>query len=441
MATRWRGRQGCLSVYRRSPLCSPSFIVNECAVVMGDPEEWGTLKTMVGREEASGETQPTNSDMTVTCGPSSIVLSINACPIKYAMFEPGILALNGKHTLGYCVGSVDSSVDPPVVHFEFPINDTTQNSCGNVITIQSSIGTGDFQQFSNVQTVVISGYVDTPLNSETGLISYSTNLNYSFSCYYPLQYLLSNIELLTSSANVAVNTNNGSFISTLSMQLYADANFTIPLQLNGTALPLKKNVYVQVAATNLTANFNVLLDECFATPSPLATTSDKFGLLTGCFPANKTKILKNGDGKSASFNFETFRFLQHGGLPTSTIYVHCITRLCQPQTCQDYLQSCNGAVPATTAGARRRRAADVAATRGATEQVTVSSGPIVTSEAGGSEVKQLEGTLTGLIVGLVIAVILGAALSIASFILYKMAKLRASQTEKNGVDNFTFNGK
>ncbi|XP_040181324.1 zona pellucida-like domain-containing protein 1 [Rana temporaria] len=394
---------------------------------------------------------PVNSDMTVTCGPSSIVLSINACPIQYAVFDPAMLALNGNHSLGYCNGTIDTSVEPPVVTFNFPINDTTQNSCGNVITIENNIGAGEFMQFSNVQTVVISGYVNTPATSETGLISYSTNLNYNFSCYYPLQYLLSNIELLTSSANVAVNTNNGSFISTLSMQLYADANFTVPLQVNGTALPLKQNVYVQVKATNLTANFNVLLDECFATPSPLSTTTDKFSLLTGCSSDNKTKIIINGADKSAQFSFQTFRFLQHSGLPASTIYIHCITRLCQPQTCQNFLQSCNN-VNQTTPGARRRRDADRAATGGTTEQVTVSSGPITLSDAAltdlissqsssGADTQKLEGTLIGLIVGLVIAVILVAVLVMAGFMLYKMSRQRASQNEKMGVDNFTFNGK
>ncbi|KAM5132154.1 zona pellucida-like domain-containing protein 1 [Mantella aurantiaca] len=385
---------------------------------------------------------PANSDLTVTCGPTGITLSIIACPIQYAMFDPAALALNGKHSLNNCAGTLDTSVQPAVVNFNFSINDTTQNSCGNLITIQEDSGTGDFSQYSKIQTVVISGYLDTPVTTDTNLISYSTNLNYSFSCYYPLQYLMSNIELLTSSANVAVNTNNGSFISTLSMQLYDDANFTTLLQFNGTTLPLKKNVYVQVAATNLTANFNVLLDECFATPSPLTTTNVNIPLLTGCSTGNRTTLITNGQGKSAKFSFETFRFLQHSNQLTSTIYIHCITRLCQPQTCFNYLQTCNSSTPTPTVTAgRRRRAAEKAVTGGATEQVTVSSGPIVTSDTDGSEVKQLEGTLTGLIVGLVVAIILGAALAIASFILYKMSKLRASESEKKGVDNFTFNGK
>ncbi|XP_075046148.1 zona pellucida-like domain-containing protein 1 [Mixophyes fleayi] len=394
------------------------------------------------------ERYPVDNDIIVNCGPSNIILTINACPVQYAVFDPLTLALNGKHNSSSCMGTLNTSVDPPVIQFVFPINDTTVNACGNAISIVSNVGTGAFQAFSNVQTVIISGYVDTPPSSEMSMISYSTNLNYNFSCYYPLQYLLNNTQILTSSANVAVNTNNGSFISTLSMQLFTDQNLTTPLQSNGSALQLRKKVYVQVIATNLTANFNVLLDECFATPSPLVTTanSDKFGLLTGCTTGNKTTVLSNGLGKSALFMFETFRFLQFSSQQTSSIYLHCITRLCQPDTCQTLLQGCS------SGSKRRRRDVAVSTTDGATERVTVSSGPIYTTDTASTaqsssqyssvaEAKQLEGTLTGLIVGLIIAAMLGAALVFASVMLFKMYRLRASQTEKNGLDNYTFSGK
>ncbi|KAM4702977.1 zona pellucida-like domain-containing protein 1 [Rhinophrynus dorsalis] len=379
-----------------------------------------------------------NSDIIVNCGAEEIVLSINACPVYYADFDPLLMALNGKYNISKCIGSLIDTTDPPVIKYVFPINDTSENTCGNSIVIEDSSGSGIFSQYSKVQTVVISGIVITPVTSETGLISYSTNLSYNFSCRYPLQYLLNNTNLLTSSANVAINTNNGSFISTLSMQLFLDGNFTS--EFNGSALPLKRVVYVQVSATNLTANFNVLLDECFATPTPLVTTavSDKFNLLTGCNPQNKTIITSNGIGKSATFSFETFRFLQHSNQQISTIYLHCITRLCQPDQCGTFLSGC----PNVTTSSRKKRAADTQMnSEGTTEPVTVSSGPIYTKNEGLTEAKQLEGTLTGLIVGLIIAAILGAALIFSSVLLYKMYQLRALQTEKNGVDNFTFNGK
>ncbi|XP_075459278.1 zona pellucida-like domain-containing protein 1 [Ascaphus truei] len=396
---------------------------------------------------------PENSDIIVSCGPTEIILTINACPVQFAMFDPTQLALNGKHNLSYCMGRLDTTVSPPVMKYIFPVNGTTENTCENSIAIESSQGSGVFQDYSNVQTVVISGFVDTPVSSETGMVSYSTNLNYNFSCHYPLQYLLNNTQLLTSSANVAINMNNGSFISTLSMNVFIDNTFSTALQFNGSALPLKKKVYVQVSATNLTANFNVLLDQCFATPSPLITTvpSEKYSLLTGCNTQNKTTLLINGAGKSAQFSFETFRFLQHSNQQTSTIYLHCITRLCQPDQCAQFLQGCGN----RTSTSRRKRAADtnsLSSAQGTTDSVTVSSGPIYTTDgagtlqassqsSNGADVNQLQGTLTGLIVGLIIAAMLGAGLLFGSVILYKMYRLKASQTEKNGVDNFAFNGK
>ncbi|XP_053545800.1 zona pellucida-like domain-containing protein 1 [Bombina bombina] len=378
---------------------------------------------------------PVDSDIIVTCGPSEISLTINACPVQFASFNPESLALNGQHNQSHCAGALVTSLDPPVMSFTFPLNDTRQNPCGNTIEIINSQGSGLFADYSNVQTVVISGFVDTPAIAESGIVSFSTNLNYNFSCHYPLQYFLNNVQLLTSSASVAVNTNNGSFISTLSMRLFLDENFTVPLENNGSTLPLKQKVYVQVIATNLTANFHVHLDQCFATPAPVITTipSEKYSLLTGCNVENKTTIIQNGKSKTATFSFETFRFLAHSTQAKSTIYLHCMTRLCQPDQCVALQQICSTS---------KRRKRDVTYIQRATDTVTVSSGPIYTTDDAGvtsqlsgqsnlSGAKELEGTLTGLIVGLIIAALLGAALVFGVVILYKMYRLRASQNEKS----------
>uniref|UniRef100_A0A8C5MMT5 ZP domain-containing protein n=1 Tax=Leptobrachium leishanense TaxID=445787 RepID=A0A8C5MMT5_9ANUR len=392
---------------------------------------------------------PQNSDLIVTCGSSSIELRIVACPVWYAMFNPANLALNGHHNMSNCMATLDLSVVPPVAKYVFPINDTTTNNCGNSLVIKNTVGTGVFSDFSNVQEVLISGYINTPLASETGLISYSTNLAYNFSCSYPLSYLLNNTGLVSSSANVAINTNNGSFISTLSMKVFTDSGFASPLDFNGPALQLKKTVFVQVAASNLSANFNVFLDHCFATPTPLITTisGDKYDLLLTCRVENKTIIQANGVGKEAKFSFETFRFLQHSSQSTSSIYLHCVTRLCQPDDCARLKQNCQSR--------RRKRSVDTnsLSTQGTPEAVTVSAGPIQTtdkvsvstlSSTDPSSVEgtnQLTGTLSGLIVGLVIAAMLGAALVFASVLMFKMYRLRASKDQKNGVDNFAFSGK
>ncbi|XP_029429489.1 zona pellucida-like domain-containing protein 1 [Rhinatrema bivittatum] len=370
---------------------------------------------------------PANSDIAVTCGPTSMFLSINLCPVVYANFDPLLLALNGIHNQTNCGGTLDNSTDPPVMTFTLPLNNT---ACGNSV-IQQNIGSGVFSDYSVVQTVVISGFVDTPALSEGGLISYSTNLYYNFSCRYPLQYLLNNTLIQTSSAALAVNTNNGSFLSTLRMSLFSDSAFSSEMPTNGTILPLKTTVYVQVNVTNLT-NFNVLLAECFATPSPVITTipAERYSFLTGCNVNNKTTVIANGNGTTARFSFETFRFLQHSGQKTSSIYLHCITRLCQPDVCTQTLNSCNNN------STRRRREANAAkpiTSPGSSNSVTVSSGPIYTGdEAAATEEKQLQSTLTGLIVGLVITAILGTCLIVISAFLIKKYRLRGSQSYKSG---------
>lgn len=57
-------------------------------------------------------------------------------------------------------------------------------------------GTGFLSSFSSIQSVVISGYIDTR-QSSSGLISYSTDLYYGFSCRYPLEYILNNTQIIT----------------------------------------------------------------------------------------------------------------------------------------------------------------------------------------------------------------------------------------------------
>ncbi|XP_044133599.1 zona pellucida-like domain-containing protein 1 [Bufo gargarizans] len=308
---------------------------------------------------------PDNSDITVVCGATDIKLSINICPIYFANFLPNELTLNGKYNNTECRGLVDNSTDPPGLKFTLQLDETINNSCGNFIEIVNEVGTGDFSQYSNVQAVSISGFVDSLPLAEMGLVSYSTNLFYNFSCHYPLQYILKNTELFVSFGAVAINNNNGSFISTLRMRVFMDADFTTESTTNGTVYDLKKKIYVQVSSNNSAMSYNVNLDQCFATPSPLVTNgvNESYAFFTGCNVQNRTTVILNGKATTAKFSFETFRFVQHSGQKTSSIYLHCMTRLCLYDQCP------------TCAGSRKRRQAN-----SDTEPVMISSGPIYVAD-------------------------------------------------------------
>lgn len=223
-----------------------------------------------------------NSDLTVDCGTTMITLKVNLCSAKWAGFNASDLALNGNHNISGCLGAVDTSVTPPVVRFQLPVNHSQDNSCRQSLQVrrsqwnppkhQTSAGvrvitsvlllfsllqivdeapdpTGPFSSFLTIQSVIITGYIDTP-RSDQGLISYSTDLYYHFSCRYPLEYLINNTQivawvslgtrpilwktvfdrtwharvtvsfLFSSSVSVATSDNNGTFIDALQMAVF-----------------------------------------------------------------------------------------------------------------------------------------------------------------------------------------------------------------------------
>uniref|UniRef100_A0A3Q4BBM3 ZP domain-containing protein n=1 Tax=Mola mola TaxID=94237 RepID=A0A3Q4BBM3_MOLML len=294
-----------------------------------------------------------NSDLMVDCGTTVITLEINMCTAQWAGFNTSDLALNGNHNTTACLGSIDTSVDPPVILDEAPDP------------------TGPFSSFLSIQSVIITGYIDTP-RSEQGLISYSTDLYYHFSCRYPLEYLINNTQIVASSVSVATSDNNGTFIDTLQMGVFNDTNYNYQLVVPSTGLELRSRIYVEVKAVNLTGNFHVLLDHCFRiTPPPLLSDSNQL-LSASCSVEQKTSVTSNGFSTAAQFNFEAFRFVQHRDQSKSSIYVHCILRLCEPSKCQELLSACNN---------RRKRSLAPFGDESA-ESATLTVGPIYTSNQG-----------------------------------------------------------
>ncbi|XP_069752389.1 zona pellucida-like domain-containing protein 1 [Narcine bancroftii] len=296
------------------------------------------------RCEAQYNRFPDNRDISIDCGTHLITVSVNLCPSFFAGFDPLTLALNGRYNDTNCKGSMDVSATPPVIRYSIIVKDINFNNCGNNFKIlDEGPGSGTFAHFSNLQSILISGIINPP-NNRTLMISYNPRLYYKFSCKYPLEYILNNTRLVTSSISIAVATSNGSFSSTLALNLYDDQDYTSPLIIPDTGLPLKYKVYVEVSISNLTANFNVLLDHCFATPSPLnlSLLDTGYTFFTGCNISPRTIIIRNGVSKKSWFVFDTFRFNRK----LSTIYVHCIARLCEAKTCQTLLQAlpCRGAL-------------------------------------------------------------------------------------------------
>ncbi|KAG7240375.1 hypothetical protein INR49_026946 [Caranx melampygus] len=268
--------------------------------------------------------RPQVTDIAVECGTSTIGVAVQICPVIYTGYNETLLILN--HMLQpECRATLDETVDPPVARFNFPLNMT--HACGSTFRTTSAAGTGIFSDFSNIQTVNISGIIRS-LDPTTGTITYNAELKYYYSCAYPLEYLVNNTQIDVSASSIAVKDNNGTFISTLSMELFRDANYTKPMVIPQLGIELRTSVYVEVKATNLTGQYHVLLDRCYASISPLPTNSSFFNLFVPCSKDRFTTMIENGDSQSARFHFPAFRFIEQQNETVSTYYLHCITGCC-----------------------------------------------------------------------------------------------------------------
>ncbi|KAI4877834.1 hypothetical protein NFI96_034294, partial [Prochilodus magdalenae] len=276
---------------------------------------------------------PEYTDIAVECGTNSIGLAIQICPAVYTGYNESLLLLNNIMDDPTCRGTVDTSVAPPVLRFNFPINQT--NACGSIFKTTSAPGTGIFSDFSNIQTVNISGVVRS-YDPTIGTVTYNAELKYLYSCAYPLEYLIKNTQLDVSSTSVAVQDSNGSFISTLSLRLFSDVNYTKPLVIPRFGIELRTNIFVQVHATNLTTQYFVLLDRCFASTSLNPDNATYYNLFVPCFSDEMTNLIENGQSNQARFSFPAFRFTEQQNRTVSTYYLHCITRLCEKAICGTY---------------------------------------------------------------------------------------------------------
>ncbi|XP_068441813.1 zona pellucida-like domain-containing protein 1 [Clinocottus analis] len=282
---------------------------------------------------------PEDSDITVVCGSEYMDLSIFICPMYQALYNESQMVLNNQIDTPECYGTADWTVDPPVLKFRFPLNDSSVSSCKNNLKISTERGTGQFSDYSKIQFFNVSGSV-TSIDPSLAMITYRSQLQYKFSCFYPMMYIMNNTQLGVSGVNLAIQDNNGSFISTLSMQLYQDELYLQELVMPPTGLNLKTKIYVAVKATNLSDRFNVLLDRCYATTQPYLVDDTFYDLFVGCQRDAQTKVDINGVSQVAHFSFEAFRFVEHQNKTVSTFFLHCVTRLCDVASCPELLPKC-----------------------------------------------------------------------------------------------------
>lgn len=239
----------CSSLYERVPSESQTY---EC---------WCFAMSLLLPDTNLLPVYSDNDDLQVDCGVNVIKLEVNLCTVQWAGFDPTILALNGMHNNSQCNGTIDTSVNPPVIRYQLAVNDSQGNLCRQSLQVSTDLyfthwvlmetwitcefimvkvvvwknhveiimwknhkwtwnnnmdcekmlmstvffgaqivnevpsASGPFSQFSTIQSVIITSYIDTPTSS-AGVVSYSTDLFYRFSCRYPLEYLINDTKIV-----------------------------------------------------------------------------------------------------------------------------------------------------------------------------------------------------------------------------------------------------
>ncbi|XP_062377919.1 zona pellucida-like domain-containing protein 1 [Sardina pilchardus] len=280
---------------------------------------------------------PGERDISVYCGVQTITLKINFCPVLFSGYTSSDLALNGRHGEAHCRGFINNNTFPTAVLFSISLS--TLEACGNTLEVSTAPGVNAYGNASMVQMGNVSGFIDTP--DPPTLISYLPGLLYKFSCSYPLEYLINNTQLASSSAAISVKDSNGTFVSTLSLVLYNDSNYYQQLSIPMGGLALKTRVFAAVKATNLDRRWSVLMDYCYATPSGNPNDHVHYDLFFGCQKDPQTTVLENGKSQMGRFSFEVFRFVKHRNQKMSTIFLHCITKLCRPDDCAMLMPICS----------------------------------------------------------------------------------------------------
>nr|XP_020478059.1 zona pellucida-like domain-containing protein 1 [Monopterus albus] len=310
---------------------------------------------------------PGERDISVYCGVQTITIKINFCPVLFSGYTDVDLALNGHYSDAQCRGFINNNTFPTAVLFSISLS--TLEACGNNLVVSTAYGANAYGNMSLVQIGNVSGYIDTP--DPPAIISYLPGLLYKFSCSYPLEYLVNNSQLASSSVAVSVKDSNGTFVSTLSLILYNDSTYTQPLSIPMAGLALKTRVFAAVKATNLDKRWNILMDYCYTTPSGNPNDELRYDLFFGCYKDPQTAVLENGKSQMGRFSFEVFRFVKHRHQKMSTVFLHCVTKLCRADDCILLMPIC---------GRRRRRDGEesLASPPAASGNAIITAGPIIT---------------------------------------------------------------
>ncbi|XP_019719207.1 beta-tectorin isoform X2 [Hippocampus comes] len=246
----------------------------------------------------------------VSCFPNAIIANVPECPYGWKMeqLSLGGVCSTGVHSSGY---------------YRFIIPDLTPKNhsyCGT----QSEYIPGKDARYVFFNSVV---------SNDTSLTLRNQPVNYTFSCVYRATYLVNNAVFSQRVATVYVSNGTlGSFKSQLSMGVFTNAKFLYaketPYVIDTSEIG--SEVFVGVEAKGLSGRFRVVIENCWATPTPYSTDRRRWSLIINSCPSDDTvNIFENAKDGRSTFKFNSFRF--RGQEKVSTVWLHCEVHVCDSE--------------------------------------------------------------------------------------------------------------
>ncbi|CAL9697183.1 unnamed protein product [Knipowitschia caucasica] len=129
--------------------------------------------------------------------------------------------------------------------------------------------------------------------------------------------------------------------ATIQMMLYTDHSYNQPYTF-APSIELGDKVYVEVMVTEPADFFLLRVNECSATQSPQANSTDGDVhrlLLNGCVGDDTVLFLNesNGEGSIVRYSFEMFQFTTE----PYDVYLHCAVQICEPGDYRTCKPNCN----------------------------------------------------------------------------------------------------
>uniref|UniRef100_A0A8D3A2J5 Tectorin beta n=1 Tax=Scophthalmus maximus TaxID=52904 RepID=A0A8D3A2J5_SCOMX len=195
----------------------------------------------------------------VSCFPNAIIANVPECPYGWEIdqLSLGGVCYSGIHSPGY---------------FRFIIPDLTPKNhsyCGT----QSEYMPGKDPKYIFYNSIV---------SNDTSLTVRNQPVNYTFSCTYRAAYLVNNAVFSQRVATVYVNNGSlGTFRSQLSMNAFTNSKFLYakdaPYVINTSEIG--SEVFIGIEAKGLSNRFKVVINNCWATPSPYSTDRMRWSLV------------------------------------------------------------------------------------------------------------------------------------------------------------------